>query len=78
MRRSALPQINPERCTGCGRCVAACPPRVLWLESEKPKGLGSKHAVLHTAADCTGCAHCVLVCPFEAIAMVRIKTPGLT
>ena len=27
----ALPEIDPDRCTGCGRCVAACEPKVLWL-----------------------------------------------
>ena len=27
--RKALPEINPDRCTGCGWCVAVCPPHVL-------------------------------------------------
>lgn len=73
MPRKALPHIDPDRCTGCGRCVAACPPHVLWLETEKPNGMGDKRAVLHDEPGCTGCAKCDVVCPFEAITMVRIS-----
>lgn len=67
----ALPDIDPERCTACGRCVAACPPDVLWLESERPQGWGRKRAMLHDTDGCTGCAKCHAVCPFDAIRMVR-------
>lgn len=69
--RKALPVVQPERCTGCGRCVAICPPHVLWLEAAGPRGWGPKQAVLHNPPACTGCAHCAVACPFDAIAMVR-------
>jgi ferredoxin len=68
----ALPEIDTNSCTGCGRCVAACPPHVLSLEAERPNGWGKKSAVLHNADDCTGCAKCYAVCPFDAIRMVRV------
>ncbi len=67
----ALPQIAPERCTGCGRCIGACPPKVLWLEAAHPRGWGPKKSVLHDAKACTGCAQCKVVCPFDAISMVK-------
>lgn len=67
----ALPAIDNDHCTGCGRCVAACPPHVLWLQAEKANGMGDKHAFLHDEPGCTGCAKCVVVCPFDAIEMVR-------
>lgn len=60
------PEVN-ARCTGCGRCVAICPPKVLWLEARQ----WQKSAVLHDPAGCTGCAACAVVCPFQAIRMQR-------
>ncbi len=71
MPATALPHIDAPRCTGCGRCVAACPPKVLWLQAVGPKGWGPKQAELHDAPGCTGCAHCAVACPFGVIRMVR-------
>lgn len=65
----ALPVIDPQRCTGCGWCVAVCPPHVLSLAT--PELGGRKCSQLHDATGCTGCALCYLRCPFGAIAMIR-------
>lgn len=70
--RQALPVVDPDRCTGCGRCVAICPPHVLELANDHPKGWGPKLAALHDEPGCTGCAKCAVVCPFEAIRMARM------
>ncbi|RCW74400.1 ATP-binding protein [Pseudorhodoferax soli] len=67
----ALPAIVPDRCTGCGRCVGACPPHVLSLAVPGGQRWGRKNAVLHDIAGCTGCALCFVVCPFDAIRMER-------
>jgi NAD-dependent dihydropyrimidine dehydrogenase PreA subunit len=63
-----LPTVDADRCTGCGRCVAACEPRVLSLETRPD---WRKSAVLHGAGDCTGCSLCAWRCPFGAIEMQR-------
>jgi ferredoxin len=75
MSARALPAVNPAQCTGCGRCVAACPPKVLWLQAPHPKGWGPKVSTLHDPDACTGCAKCHVVCPFDAIRMVRLSEP---
>lgn len=69
----ALPIVDPARCTGCGRCVGACPPHVLSLQVGEGQRWGPKHAVLHDAPACTGCALCYVCCPFDAIRMVRTE-----
>jgi ferredoxin len=66
--RKALPRVDPSRCTGCGWCVAVCPPHVLSLEVAAS---WQKLSTLHDEAGCTGCARCAVRCPFGAIAMVR-------
>ena len=60
-----LPDIDPQRCTGCGRCIGACAPHVLALERRG----WEKVSVLLDAAACTGCHQCAWRCPFEAITM---------
>ena len=72
--RKALPVIHKTRCTGCGWCVAVCPPHVLSLEVEQWK----KFSHLHDEPGCTGCAKCAVKCPFDAITMVRIPDPADT
>lgn len=64
-RPPPLPVIDPGRCTGCGWCVAVCPPHVLSLQAQRWR----KTSTLHDAAGCTGCARCERRCPFGAITM---------
>lgn len=70
--RKALPTIDPLRCTGCGWCVAVCPPHVLSLQVLGDIAWGPKRSVLNNAPACTGCALCAVRCPFNAIAMLRV------
>jgi ferredoxin len=65
--RLRLPEVEPRKCTGCGRCVAACGPHLLSLEVSHYR----KKAVLQMdeMGTCTGCSRCAVVCPFSAIRM---------
>ena len=47
-RGDGLVYIDPERCTGCGRCVEACPYEAVFFDGAA--GIAQK---------CTGCAHLV-------------------
>ena len=66
--RKALPVIDKTRCTGCGWCVAVCPPHV---HVAGGGALEEVFASLHDEPGCTGCAKCAVKCPFDAITMVR-------
>jgi ferredoxin len=56
--------VNSKRCTGCGRCVAVCPPRLFTLEVSGYR----KHALLEKREACTRCGRCIEACPVGALA----------
>ena len=74
-----LPESDPDVCTGCGKCVAACPVEAMSLVSAndpaKPK---SKTAKLDNNL-CLGCGVCVPACPERGITLTqrdeRVITP---
>ena len=65
-------ELRFQRCTGCGWCIAVCPPHVLSLQVQGTGPWGPKCSTLHDAPGCTGCALCAVRCPFDAIRMVRV------
>lgn len=74
-----IPEINQADCTGCGKCVAACPVEALSLvsanDSERPR---RKFVRLH-AELCLGCGVCVPACSEKQLKVVergeRVITP---
>ena len=58
-------QFDLRRCTGCGRCVAACGERRLTLETVGNR----KHAQLLDGRDCLTCRKCVEECLIGAISL---------
>jgi NAD-dependent dihydropyrimidine dehydrogenase PreA subunit len=65
-RAREIPLIDTARCSGCGRCIAACPLPLIAFETTAWR----KTAVLQDADPCTGCGKCEARCPVGAIAMV--------
>jgi len=69
-----LPIINPDKCTACGKCVAACPKQVIELAQmskavvischSRDKGVDVKKKC---QVGCIACGICVRTCPVDAI-----------
>jgi len=53
------PILSVVRCSGCGRCVAACPERIITLTTDQFR----KHATVTDADRCTQCGRCIAACP---------------
>jgi heterodisulfide reductase subunit A len=54
--------VDPDRCTWCGKCVAACPYNAI-----EQLSLNGREVATISEAGCKGCGGCVPVCPENAI-----------
>lgn len=74
---TGLPEVDPDKCTACGACVAACPKFIIELRKKGMKNRGVYVSCINKdkggvakkacAVACIGCKKCFNVCPFEAI-----------
>jgi NAD-dependent dihydropyrimidine dehydrogenase PreA subunit len=64
------PEIRAEDCKGCGRCIAACPARVLRM-SDALNSRGYRFAV-YEGRGCAGCGHCFYTCPEPSAIAVHV------
>lgn len=61
-----LPQVNTDKCIGCGQCIKACPAFVFELKEKK--------AAVVYGDGCIACGHCWAVCPEEAVVQNEVET----
>jgi len=74
------PEIDKNKCTGCGNCVSYCPEATIIVECEtqNAKRNGEKSPTLrvprYAKIDydfCKGCGVCAQICPMKAITMKK-------
>jgi len=58
------PEVDSEKCVGCGECVDICPVDVYEIQNEK--------SVPVNAEECLGCESCIEVCGQDAITVTEI------
>ncbi len=74
-----MPVIEEAACSGCGKCVEACPVEAMGLvTANDPRNSKSKVARVNQDL-CLGCAVCVAACPGDSITLAsrpqRVITP---
>ena len=52
-----------DLCTGCGRCVEACPKGCLAIAADRINQKGYSPAYMQDPDKCIGCAFCATMCP---------------
>ncbi len=58
------PQLDIDKCTGCGACSMACPTRCIEITDE-----ADRRIMLYCLDRCSYCARCEEVCPEQAITL---------
>ncbi|HPG40874.1 MAG TPA: 4Fe-4S binding protein [bacterium] len=74
-----LPEIDAEKCNGCGKCVSACPVEAMTLVSANYARQPNRKTARLNEEICLGCGVCVRVCSKKALHLQsrpkRVITP---
>lgn len=74
-----LPLLDEVQCSGCGKCVQACPVEAMTLVSANDPRRPRAHRARIEEDLCLGCGVCVGVCPGSALSLEsrakRVLTP---
>ena len=64
------PEIDYDKCSGCGRCIDICPVDVFFSTKGFSKTKGEKPDISYPEG-CQHCSACVLDCPVEGAILLR-------
>lgn len=73
MGATGLPVVDIEKCTGCKKCAAACPKKVIEILPASTRVIVACHSKdkgaitrKYCTVGCIGCGKCLKVCPVKA------------
>ena len=69
--RQISPEVDKDKCAGCGTCVKYCPEAAIELVKSDKQQETSKKVASIDYNWCKGCGVCANVCPARAIKMAR-------
>jgi len=64
------PQIDTEKCSGCGTCVSVCQMDVFFGSKD------NEIPVISYPEECWHCNACVMDCPVEGAIKLRVALPA--
>jgi ferredoxin len=75
---SFIPKINEDNCSGCGKCVKACPIEAIeWVSNDDGTNSKLKKVKINEEI-CLGCGVCVRACSNKSITLKRRKEQVIT
>ena len=75
---SFIPKIDEDNCSGCGKCVKACPISAIeWVSNDDKTNSKSKKVKINEEI-CLGCGVCVRACSNKNIILERRKEQIIT
>lgn len=60
-----------DLCKACQLCIAACPTKIIKLDTSRVNNRGFNPAIVVNMAACSGCASCAKMCPDSVITVRR-------
>jgi electron transport complex protein RnfB len=80
MGTNGLPVVDEKKCTGCKKCAAACPKKVIEILPASARILVACHSKdkgavtrKYCAVGCIGCGKCVKVCPVTPVKAPKVE-----
>jgi len=74
-----MPRIDATSCSGCGKCMAACPIEAMSVVSANDPRAPARRKAKVDEGICLGCGVCVRACPNGSLTLrsrpVRVVTP---
>jgi ferredoxin len=75
---SFIPKIEEDNCTGCGKCIKACPIEAIeWVSNDDGTNSKLKKVKINEEI-CLGCGVCVRACSNKSITLERRKEQVIT